>query len=94
MRSLEDVEAYAENENDVEVDISKYISFCIIMLKTAILITDSIFNHYVNNCIFPKNCKRKIKWLEKECDSLFNRNTTDKVNIIEMMGGLSIHAIK
>ena len=57
VRSLEDVNAYEENENDVEADISKYISFCIVMLKTASLIADSIFDHDVSNCMFPEILK-------------------------------------
>ena len=39
MRSLTDTHIYAENKkNDVEADISKYISFCIVTLKTAMLL--------------------------------------------------------
>ena len=45
MWSLADINAYVENEDDVEADISKNISFCILTLETAILIAESIFNH-------------------------------------------------
>ena len=55
MRSLTDTHIYAENKkNDAEADISKYISFCIITLTTAILLTEGVFDHYVNNCILKK----------------------------------------
>ena len=54
MHSFTDTNTYAQNKkkNDAEADISKYISFCIVALKSAILLTEGVFDHYVNNCIF------------------------------------------
>ena len=50
----------AENENDVEADIGKYIRFCIVTLKSTILIAEGIFDHYVNFCIFQEILEGKI----------------------------------
>jgi len=67
MRSLTDTHIYAENKkNDAEADVSKYISFCIITLRTAILLTEGVFDHCVNNCIFKEIPIRKIVAVEKD----------------------------
>ena len=52
-----------------------YISFCIVTLKTAILIAESIFKHFVNNCIFPEILKGKFGLVKKDFGLLFNGNT-------------------
>ena len=70
---------------DVEADISKYISFCIIALKTAILIADGIFGHYVNDCIFQDILERKIAIVEKDSGAIFNKNT-----IIALIRGIIV----
>ena len=62
MQSLADGNAYAENADAVEADISKYKSFWIVTLKTAKLITEGISNHYVSDCIFPEILERKLQW--------------------------------
>jgi len=84
MRSLCDVNTYAENEEAVEY-ISKYISFCIIALKTAILIAEGIFDHYVNDCIFQEILERKSAVVEKDSGSIYNENTA-----IASISGISV----
>ena len=73
--SLADINSYAENEEDVEADISKCISFCTITVKTAIRIAEGIFDHYVNDCIFQEILERKIAVVEKNSGAIFNENT-------------------
>ena len=69
---------YAENKkNDAEADISKYISFCIVTLKTAILLTEGVFDHHVNNCIFQEILGRKIASVEKDSGPIYTENTVD-----------------
>ena len=69
---------YAENKkNDAEADMSKYISFCIVTLKTAILLTEGVFDHHVNNCIFQEILGRKIASVEKDSGPIYTENTVD-----------------
>ena len=75
MRSTTDVNTDADNEDDMEEDISRYIGFCAITLKTAILIADGIFSHYVNNSIFQDILERNIARVEKDSEAIFNENT-------------------
>ena len=63
-KKMEHCHAYAENEDDVEADISKYIRFCVVTLKAAILIAEGIFDHNVNNCIFQDILERKFALVE------------------------------
>ena len=71
MRSSTHVGTYAENEEDIEADISKYISFCNITLQTAILIAEGIFDHYVNDYLFQEILERKIAVVEKDSGAIF-----------------------
>ena len=75
MHSLTDVYTYTENEDDVEADISKYKSFGIVTLKTAILIAEVIFNHHMKDCIFQEILERKIAVVEKDSGSIYIENT-------------------
>ena len=59
----------------MEEDISRYIGFCVITLKTAIPIADDIVSHYANACIFQDILERKIAMVEKESGAIFNANT-------------------
>ena len=78
MHSFTDTNTNAENKkNDAEVDISKYISFCIVTLKTAILLTEGVFDHHVNNCIFQEILGRKIASVEKDSGPIYTENTVD-----------------
>ena len=70
-----DVHAAAENGEDVAADISKYISFCIVTLKTSSLIAEGIFEHYVNNRIFQEILERIIAVVEKDSASIYIENT-------------------
>ena len=85
MQSLTDVNAYADNEEDVEEVISRYIGFCVITLKTAILIANGIFSHDVNDCIFQEILERKIATVEKDCGSIYNENT-----VTALIRGISV----
>ena len=49
-----------------QLDISKNFSFCNVVLKTAVVIAEVIFDHYVNNCFFPQILERKITIMEKD----------------------------
>ena len=53
MRSFTDVHSY-DDDDDLEADIGKYLSFCVVTLKTVILIAEGIFDHSVNNCMFSE----------------------------------------
>ena len=80
-----DANADADNDKDVEEDFSRCIGFCGLTLKTAILINEDIFNHYVNNCIFQDILERKIEKVEKDSGIIFNENT-----IIALMRGIIV----
>ena len=69
----------------MEADISKYISFCIVTLKPAILIAEGIFDHSVNDCIFQEILERKIATVEKDCGSIYNENT-----VTALIRGISV----
>ena len=44
MQSLTGVDVY-DKENDLEADVGKYLSFCVVVLKTSIVIAEGIFKH-------------------------------------------------
>ena len=73
MRSLTDVNA--DVKDDVEAEIGKYLSFCLVTLKTAILIIEGSLDHSANDCIFQEILERKIAIMEKDLGSVFNENT-------------------
>ena len=75
MSSLANVSAYAEMEDVKEAEISKCISFCTVILKTTVLIADSIFDHRMNECIFLHTLERKVQASEKEHKAKYNENT-------------------
>ena len=69
MQSLTDVNA--DDEEDVEEDISRYIGFCVTTLKTTILVANAIFSHDVNDCIFQEILDRKIATVEKDSGYMY-----------------------
>ena len=85
MQSLTDVNIY-DKEGDMEADIGKYLSFFIVTLKTAILIAEGIFDHYVNDCIFQEILERKIAIMEKDAGQIYNENTV----IALVKGGINV----
>ena len=43
-------------------------------LKTATVIAEGIFDHYVNDCVFPEILERKITIMEKHAGQIYNKN--------------------
>ena len=60
MTSLGAGTAEADSDNCKVAKISKYINFCIVILKMTNLISDGIFNHYANDFIFMNTLQRKF----------------------------------
>ena len=71
-----------QKKKDAEADISKYISFCIVALKTAILLTEGVFDHFVNNCIFEEILGRKIASAEKDSGPIYTENTSTSIKYL------------
>ena len=71
-------------ENDMKADIGKYLSFCVVTLKTAILIAEGMFDHCVNDCIFSEILERKIVIIEKDAGQIYNEKT-----VIALIKGVS-----
>ena len=84
MISLTDVNGY-DKEDDMEADISKNFSFCNVVLKTAVVIAEVIFDHYVNNCFFPQILERKITIMENDAGQNQNKNT-----VITLIRGVGV----
>ena len=59
MHSVGDIVVDTDSDENNEADTSKYLSFCMAILKTTILIADNFFYHYVNDCIYLDILKKK-----------------------------------
>ena len=82
--AFEDVNVHSDIEDDKQTEISKCISFCTVVLKTAVLIADSIFDHYVNDCIFLGFLEIKLSSIESISELSATYNTLIIFNFLSM----------
>ena len=80
MNSLGNIVVDADLEEGDEAETSKYLRFCLVILRTTILIADRIFDHCVNDCIYLDILKKKILSLEQGINTKYNEKHSSGIN--------------